>query len=120
MYYLPTFLQIPSILWPGDYWPGEAENLLQGIAEEQRQAGKRAGKGSGAKPSGPRGKASAKVPPASLSVSAVATSTGCSTQPRSAVLQHGAHVLARSAAHADFALQSYSTTSRLRDTLRRF
>lgn len=49
----------------GDYWPGEAENLLLGIAEEQRQAGKRAGKGPGptAKVSlAPRSKGSAKVP----------------------------------------------------------
>lgn len=47
----------------GDYWPGEAENLLVGIAEEQRQAGKRASKGLGAaaKASQPRSKAAAKV-----------------------------------------------------------
>lgn len=48
----------------GDYWPGEAENLLINIAEEHRQAGKRA-KGSGgaavAKPAfAPRSKGSAK------------------------------------------------------------
>ena len=48
----------------GDYWPGEAENLLVGIAEEQRQAGKRAGKGQGpfTKVSlAPRSKGSGKV-----------------------------------------------------------
>ena len=55
-----------SSLYPspttGDYWPGEAENLLLGITEEARQAGKRAGKAPGSKPvAAARGKGS-KVP----------------------------------------------------------
>lgn len=29
----------------GDYWPGEAENLLANLGEEQRQAGKNSSKG---------------------------------------------------------------------------
>ena len=45
---------------PGDYWPGEAENLLLGIAEEARQAGKRAGKGAGSK-ANPAGRGGKKV-----------------------------------------------------------
>ena len=47
-------------LAPGDYWPGEAENLLLGIAEEARQAGKRAGKGAGSK-ANPAGRGGKKV-----------------------------------------------------------
>ena len=33
----------------GDYWPGEAENALAAIAESNRQAGKAAKKGGGAR-----------------------------------------------------------------------
>lgn len=31
----------------GDYWPGEAENLLSNIAEDQRQSGKKGSKKGG-------------------------------------------------------------------------
>lgn len=37
----------------GDYWPGEAENLLANLGEEQRQPGKSSSKG--ARPSGEAG-----------------------------------------------------------------
>ena len=47
-------------LFAGDYWPGEAENLLGNISEEQRQAGRK-GKGSLTAGGKPRAK-SAKVP----------------------------------------------------------
>lgn len=58
---------------PGDYWPGEAENLLLGIAEEARQAGKRAGKGAGSK-ANPAGRGGKKV-----GVHATAGSPGTAT-----------------------------------------
>lgn len=44
----------------GDYWPGEAENLLGNISEEQRQAGRKGNKGSLTAGGKPRAK-SAKV-----------------------------------------------------------
>jgi hypothetical protein len=46
---LCNLTDFPARCSTGDYWPGEAENLLLGIAEEARQAGKRAGKGAGSK-----------------------------------------------------------------------
>ena len=46
----------------GDYWPGEAENLLGNISEEQRQAGRKSNKGSLTAGGKPRAK-SAKVSP---------------------------------------------------------
>lgn len=45
----------------GDYWPGEAENLLGNISEEARQAGRKGNKGSLTAGGKPRAK-SAKVP----------------------------------------------------------
>ena len=45
----------------GDYWPGEAENLLGNISEEARQAGRKGNKGSLTAAGKPRAK-SAKVP----------------------------------------------------------
>lgn len=44
----------------GDYWPGEAENLLGNISEEARQAGRKGNKGSLTAAGKPRAK-SAKV-----------------------------------------------------------
>lgn len=44
----------------GDYWPGEAENLLGNISEEARQAGRKGNKGSLTAGGKPRAK-SAKV-----------------------------------------------------------
>lgn len=65
-----TSLDTPTILYvvqhydhvhpPGDYWPGEAENLLGNISEEQRQAGRKGNKGSLTAGGKPRAK-SAKV-----------------------------------------------------------
>ena len=49
-----------SVLCTGDYWPGEAENLLGNISEEQRQAGRKGNKGSLTAGGKPRAK-SAKV-----------------------------------------------------------
>lgn len=46
----------------GDYWPGEAENLLGNISEEARQAGRKGNKGSLTAGGKPRAK-SAKVAP---------------------------------------------------------
>ncbi|KAL0048475.1 hypothetical protein WJX82_004140 [Trebouxia sp. C0006] len=40
----PSVLHLPY--FEGDYWPGEAENLLGNISEEQRQAGRKGNKGS--------------------------------------------------------------------------
>lgn len=56
---IPSSFEVPNpSCGAGDYWPGEAENLLLGIAEEARQAGKRAGKAPGCKPTAAnRGKA---------------------------------------------------------------
>lgn len=45
----------------GDYWPGEAENLLGNISEEARQAGRKGNKGSLTAGGKPRAK-STKVP----------------------------------------------------------
>jgi hypothetical protein len=49
-----------SRLGAGDYWPGEAENLLSSISEEARQAGKKGkkagGSGKGAVRPGKKGK----------------------------------------------------------------
>ncbi len=45
----------------GDYWPGEAENLLGKMSEEARQAGRKGNKGSLTAGGKPRAK-SAKVP----------------------------------------------------------
>ena len=44
----------------GDYWPGEAENLLGKMSEEARQAGRKGNKGSLTAGGKPRAK-SAKV-----------------------------------------------------------
>lgn len=67
----PTPLDTPTIMHvrllghyhvhpTGDYWPGEAENLLGNISEEQRQAGRKGNKGSLTAGGKPRAK-SAKV-----------------------------------------------------------
>ena len=39
----PSITHVPY--FEGDYWPGEAENLLANLGEEQRQAGKSSSKG---------------------------------------------------------------------------
>ncbi len=39
----PSVLHLPY--FEGDYWPGEAENLLASLGEEDRQAGKSGSKG---------------------------------------------------------------------------
>ncbi|RMZ57131.1 hypothetical protein APUTEX25_002363 [Auxenochlorella protothecoides] len=41
----PSVLHLPY--FEGDYWPGEAENLLASLGEEDRQAGKSGSKGGG-------------------------------------------------------------------------
>ncbi|KAK2080334.1 hypothetical protein QBZ16_000187 [Prototheca wickerhamii] len=49
----PSILHVPY--FEGDYWPGEAENLLASIGEEARQAGKKGGPAGGSR-KGSKGK----------------------------------------------------------------
>ena len=51
----------------GDYWPGEAENLLGNISEEARQAGRKGNKGSLTAGGKPRAKSAKVTSPSSCS-----------------------------------------------------